>query len=130
MSSGIEEMEDEMMQELMQVQDFRYDIAKILQGLRKFCNNSENLAILAKFLYGYIFAIIAKVTVHCENSNFRYACNFFYDSEISLCAKFSAFVSFDPKDLVFSFSHIYPHCNYSSVVILVFHMFGRLYKPL
>ena len=28
------------------------------------------------------FAIIAKVTVHSKNSNFRYVCNFIYDSEI------------------------------------------------
>ena len=37
MSSGTEEMEVELMQEAMQgVQDFRYGIAKISQGLRKF----------------------------------------------------------------------------------------------
>ena len=36
----------------------------------------------------------------------------------------------DPNDSVFGFSHFYPHCNYSSLVILVFHMFVRLYKPL
>ena len=33
------------------VQDFRYGIAKILQGLRKFRNHSENFAILAKIRY-------------------------------------------------------------------------------
>ena len=37
---------------------------------------------------------------------------------------------FYPNDFVFCFSHFYPHCNYSSLVILVFHMFVRLYKPL
>ena len=62
--------------------DFRYGIAKILQGLRKFRNGSENVAVLAKFSLCHIFAMIAKVTVHNENSNFRYACNFRYDSEI------------------------------------------------
>ena len=50
------------------VQDFRYDIAKILQRLRKFRNHSENFAILAKFRYGYIFAMIAKIRYHSENS--------------------------------------------------------------
>ena len=72
-------MQDELMQE---DQDFRYGIEKISPGLQKFRNGSENFAILAKFRYGHSFAIIAKVTVHRENSNFRYACNFHYDSEI------------------------------------------------
>ena len=45
------------------MQDFRYGIAKILKGLQKFRNHSENFAIPAKF---------------------RYAQFFFYDSEISL----------------------------------------------
>ena len=55
------------MQEAMQgVQDFRYGIAKISQGLQKFRN----------------FANIAKITVHSENLNFRYASDFRYDSEI------------------------------------------------
>ena len=49
-------------------QDFRYGIAKILQGLQKFRNGSENFAILAKFLYGPIFAMIAKFRYHSENS--------------------------------------------------------------
>ena len=41
MSSGTEEMEAELMQETMQgVQDFRYGIAKISQGLQKFRNHS------------------------------------------------------------------------------------------
>ena len=58
MSSGTEEMEAELMQKAMQgLQDFRYGIAKISQGLRKFRNNSKNL-------------------------NFRYASDFRYDSEI------------------------------------------------
>ena len=47
-------------------QEFRYGIAKFLQGLRKFRNGSENFAILAKFIYGQIFAMIAKITVHSE----------------------------------------------------------------
>ena len=36
------------------VQDFRYDIAKISQRLRK-------------FRYGYIFAMIAKIRYHSES---------------------------------------------------------------
>ena len=58
------------MQKAMQgVQDFRYGIAKISQGLRKFWNHSKNFAIPAKFRYAHFFAMIAK---------------FRYDSEISL----------------------------------------------
>ena len=63
---------------------FRYGIAKFLQGLRNFRNGSENFAILAKISLCHIFYIIAKITVHSENSNFHYAYNFRYDSEISL----------------------------------------------
>ena len=49
MSSGTEEMEAELMQEVMQgVQDFCYGIAKISQGLQKFRNHSENFATIAK----------------------------------------------------------------------------------
>ena len=66
------------------MQDFRYGIAKILQGLRNFCNNSENFAIPEKFRCAQFFAIIAKITLHSENLNFRYASDFLYDSEISL----------------------------------------------
>ena len=52
MSSGTEEMEAELIQEAMQgVQDFRYGIAKISQGLRKFRNHRKNFAIPAKFRY-------------------------------------------------------------------------------
>ena len=53
--------------------------------------------------------MIAKITVHSENFCFLFLCL---------------------NDFVFGFSHFYPHCNYSSWVILVFHMFVRLYKPL
>ena len=49
------------------MQDFRYGIAKILQGLRKFRNYSENFAILTKFRYGHIFAMITKFRYHNEN---------------------------------------------------------------
>ena len=74
------------MQEAMQgVQDFRYGIAKISQGLRKFRNHSENFAIPTKFRYARFFAkfaIIAKITVHSENLNFHDASDFRYDSEI------------------------------------------------
>ena len=68
-SSGIEEMEAELMQEGMQgVQDFRYGIAKISQGLQNFCNHSENFAILAKFHYGQNFTMIAKIRYRSKNS--------------------------------------------------------------
>ena len=50
------------------MQDFRYGIAKILQGLRKFRNHSENFAIPAKFFYAQFFAMIAKFRYHGENS--------------------------------------------------------------
>ena len=49
-----------------QARDFRYDcenfagIAKISLGLRKFCNHSENFAILAKFSLCENFARLAK----------------------------------------------------------------------
>ena len=53
------------MQEAMQEdQDFRYGIAKISQGLQKFCNGSENFTILAKFRYGHIFTMIEKIFYH------------------------------------------------------------------
>ena len=63
---------------------FRYGIAKFSQGLRKFRNGSENFSILVKISLFHIFAMIAKFRYHSENycSNFRYACNFRYDSEI------------------------------------------------
>ena len=49
MSSGIDEMEAELDAEAMQgLQDFLLCIAKILQGLRKFRNHSENFARIAK----------------------------------------------------------------------------------
>ena len=63
---GTEEIEAQLMQE--GVQDFRYGIAKISQGLRKFRNHNENFAILAKFHYGHIFAMIVKIGYHSENS--------------------------------------------------------------
>ena len=45
MSSGIEEMEAELN---AGVQDFRYGIAKILQGLQKFHKDCENFTRIAK----------------------------------------------------------------------------------
>ena len=61
-------MQTELMQEAMQEdQDFRYGIAKISQGLRKLHNGSENFAILAKFRYGHIFAMIVKIRYHNES---------------------------------------------------------------
>ena len=58
--------------------NFRYGIAIFSQGLRKFRNGSENFAMLAKISLCHIFAMIAKITVHSENSN-----------EFSLCLQFS-----------------------------------------
>ena len=91
MSSGTEEIEAELMQEAMQgVQDFRYGIAKISQGLRKFCNHSEKFAILAKFCYGHIFAMIAnllsieKIQIFAMPAIFAMIAKFLYHSEISL----------------------------------------------
>ena len=67
-SSRDEEMEAELMQEANAGdQEFLYGIAKISQGLRKFRNDSENFAILAKFRYGHIFSMIAKIRYHSEN---------------------------------------------------------------
>ena len=57
--------------------DFRY-------ALQKFRNPCENFAMHSFSLSKRNFAIIAKVTVHSENLNFRYALYFRYDSEISL----------------------------------------------
>ena len=83
MSSGIyeKEMQRQSKRQLRQT-EFSLCIAKFSQGLRNFCNHSENFAILAKFRYSQFFAIIAKITVHSENLNFRYALHFLYDSEI------------------------------------------------
>ena len=49
------------------MQDFRYGIAKISQGLRKFRNHRKNFVILAKFRYGHIFAMMAKIRYHSES---------------------------------------------------------------
>ena len=48
--------------------NFLYALRKILQGLRKFRNNSKNFAIPAKFRYAQFFAMIAKFRYHSENS--------------------------------------------------------------
>ena len=56
--------------------------------------------------------------------------NFAMISKITMCEIFCFCFFVYPNDFVFCFSHFYPHCNYSSLVILVFHMFVRLYKPL
>ena len=69
MSSGIEEMEVELNAGGMQEKaGFSLCIAKISQGLRKFCNHSENFAIPAKFRYAQFFPMIAKFRYHSENS--------------------------------------------------------------
>ena len=53
--------------------------------------------------------MIEKITVHSE----------------ILCFSF-----FYPNDFVFGFSYLCPHCNYSILVLLVFHVFVSLYKSL
>ena len=65
-------------------------IAKILLGLRKFSNHSENFAILAKLrIFARLakFRYLAKFTVPSENFQFRYltiiSLKFTVDSEIS-----------------------------------------------
>ena len=69
MSSGIEEIEAELNAGGMQESaGFLICIAKILQGLQKFRNRSENFAIPAKFCYAQFFAMIAKSHYHSENS--------------------------------------------------------------
>ena len=69
MSTGFKEMEAELNEgECRRVQEFSLCIAKILQGLRKFRNNSKNFAIPAKFRYAQFFAMIAKFRYHSENS--------------------------------------------------------------
>ena len=50
------------------MQDFRYGIAKISQGLRKFSNHSDNFAIPAKFRYAHFFVMIANFRYDSENS--------------------------------------------------------------
>ena len=44
-------------------QEFRYGIAKFLQRLQRFCNGSENFAILAKFRYGQIFRYDSEISL-------------------------------------------------------------------
>ena len=69
MSSGIEEIEVELNAGGMEKSArFSLCIVKISQGLRKFCNHSENFAIPAKFRYAQFFAMIAKFRYHNENS--------------------------------------------------------------
>ena len=57
---ALEQLPQEEMEQCLN-NDFLYGIAKISQGLRKFRNHSENFAILAKFHYGHLFAMIAKI---------------------------------------------------------------------
>ena len=65
------------------------------KACRIFAMHCENFSTIVKisqslrnFRYAYFFAIIAKVTVHSENLNFRYTLYFRYDSEIHCIAKF------------------------------------------
>ena len=68
MLKGIEEMEAELVARGNTGNaGFSLCIAKISQGLRKFCHHSENFAIPAKFCYAYFFAMIAKFRYHSEN---------------------------------------------------------------
>ena len=69
MSRGIEEMEAQLNAGgCRRMQDFHYGIEKISQGLRKFLNQSENVAIPAKFRYAQFFYMIAKFRYPRENS--------------------------------------------------------------
>ena len=69
MSRGIEEMEAELNAgRCRRMQDFCNGIAKILQGLQRFRNHSENFAIPVKFCYAHFFAMIVKFHYHSENS--------------------------------------------------------------
>ena len=69
MLRGIEEMEAELVAGGNAGNaGFALCIVKILQGLRKFRNHSENFAIPAKFSYAHFFAMIAKFCYHSENS--------------------------------------------------------------
>ena len=83
-------------------------IAKIWLRLRKFCNHSENFAILAKISLCTNFRYIAKITVHSENR----------------CPMF-----FIPNDHILIIYHFVP------IVITYFRHFwyftqlGWLYKP-
>ena len=68
MSSGFEEMEAELNTGGMQeCAGFSLCIAKILQGLRKIHNHSENFTIPAKFRYAQFFAMIAKIRYLSES---------------------------------------------------------------
>ena len=69
----------------------KHDFLYALQKFHKDCENFATIAkisqSLRKFRYAQFFAIIAKVIVHSENLNFRYALYFLYDSEIHCIAK-------------------------------------------
>ena len=84
------------------------------------------MGIVAAGSNGTVSGTVPKFATHY---NFAMITKFRYDSEITVCEIF-CFCFFYPNDFIFGFSHFYPHCNYSSLVILVFHMFVRLYKPL
>ena len=78
MSSGTDEMKAELdAGGNAGLQNFHY-------ALRKFRNPCENFNMHSFSLSYRNFAIIAKVTVHRENLNFRYALYFLYNREILL----------------------------------------------
>ena len=85
MSSGIDEMEAELDVEGNQgLSDFRYALRKFRKDCEYFATIAKILQSLRNFRYAHFFAMIAKVTVHSKNLNFRYALYFRYDSEILL----------------------------------------------
>ena len=61
---------------------FRYALRKFRKDCENFATIEKNFTIPGKFRYAQFFAIIAKVTVHSENLNFRYALYFRYDNGI------------------------------------------------
>ena len=64
MSSGIDEMEAELdAGDNARITGILLCIAKILQGLRKFCNHSKNFAIPAKFLLCTFFRYDSKNSI-------------------------------------------------------------------
>ena len=87
MSSGIDEMGAEVdargnVEGKAGLQDFRYALQNFRNPCEIFATIAKISQSLQKFRYAQFFAKLAKVTVHSENLNFRYASHFRYDSEI------------------------------------------------
>ena len=120
-----------------------HGIAKFSQGLRKFRIGSENFTILAKFSlwshfrhdseiycawrnlkfrYALNFHYIEKVTVHSENSNFRYIAKF---TTLRICCLYV----FYPNDPVLCNSHFIPNVIIYFWYFWYFTSLVWLYKP-